>query len=125
MGKIGGEEFFCKPFYCVQYDNFPIASDSEENAIKVFSSEGVILYKFEKKGNTPPCFSVDKAGHLMVCDQLNRRVQVFKLSGNFSTKFGTKESGIGKFDLPLSAAVLSDGRIVVSDIGNHRVQIFE
>jgi len=61
----------------------------------------------------------------MVCDKLNHRVQVFELSGKFITKFGTKGSGIGEFNEPLSIAVLSDGRIAVSEFGNHRIQIFE
>ena len=62
----------------------------------------------------------------MVCDALNHRVQVFELNGKFITKFGAQGSGIGKFNGPVfAAAVLSDGRIVVTDYNNHRVQIFE
>ena len=90
------------------------------------------MFKFGKKGHgdgeldTPRGLSVDKAGHLMVCDVGNHRVQVFELSGKFVTKFGTKGSGIGEFDDgPDSIAVLSDGRIVASDWGNDRIQIFK
>ena len=61
----------------------------------------------------------------MVCDTLNHRVQVFELSGKFVTKFGTKGSGMGEFDKPVSAAVLSDGKIIVTDFLNQRVQLFE
>ena len=61
----------------------------------------------------------------MVCDELNHRVQVFELSGKFITKFGTLGNGIGEFNGPVSTTVRNDGRIVVSDLGNHRVQIFE
>jgi hypothetical protein len=61
----------------------------------------------------------------MVCDAGNHRVQVFELSGKFITKFGTKGSGIGEFDRRLSTAVLSDGKIGVSDFSNHRIQVFE
>ena len=68
---------------------------------------------------------MNKAGHLMVCDTLNHRVQVFELSGKFVTKFGTKGSGMGEFDKPVSAAVLSDGKIIVTDFLNQRVQLFE
>jgi len=131
LRKIGGEGSFKAPWHCVQYDNFLIVSDSEENSIKVFSREGDYLYKFGKKGegdgelNTPHCLSVNKAGHLMVCDKLNHRVQVFELNGKFLTKFGTKGSGIGEFNNPVSTAVLIDGRIVVSDFVNSRIQIFE
>ena len=50
---------------------------------------------------------------------------MFDLSGKFVAKFGTEGSGIGEFNRPVSAAVLSDGKIVVCDLGNSRVQIFE
>jgi len=132
LRKIGEEGSFNKPWHCVQYDNYLIVSDSGENCIKVFNKDGNFLYKFGKKGygdgefNQPRGLSVNKAGHLMVCDDENHRVQVFKLSGKFVTKFGTKGSGIGEFnDGPDSTAVLSDGRIVAPDWGNHRIQIFE
>jgi len=39
--------------------------------------------------------------------------------------FENKGSGIGEFDIPVSTAVLSDGRIVVTDCGNDRIQILE
>ena len=89
------------------------------------------MYKFgnKRKGdgelNDPRCLSVNKAGHLMVCDTSNHRVQVFEISGKFITKFGSKGESEGEFNWPISTAVLSDGRIVVSDLRNHRIQIFE
>ena len=68
---------------------------------------------------------MDKAGHLLVCDKENHRIQVFDLSGKFVAKFGTKGSGMGEFNVPVSAAVFSDGKIVVTDFQNHRIQLFE
>ena len=68
---------------------------------------------------------MDKAGHLLVCDSGNYRIQVFELSGKFVAKFGTKGSGMGALNAPVSVAVLSDGKIVVSDFGNSRIQIVE
>ena len=61
----------------------------------------------------------------MVCDSYNHRVQVFELSGKFVTKFGSEGSKRGEFKYPVSTASLSDGRIVVSDKNNHRIQIFD
>ena len=90
------------------------------------------MYKFGKTGsgdgefNGPRCLSVNKAGHLMVCDDGNHRVQVFELGGKFVTKFGTKGRRKGEFNSgPVSTACLSDGRIVATDFGNNRIQIFE
>ena len=61
----------------------------------------------------------------MVCDTKNNRIQVFEVNGKFLGKFGSKGNKIGQFNVPSSSAVLSDGRIVVTDFHNHRVQIFE
>ena len=93
--------------------------------------DGNVAFKIGKKGqgdgefNEPGCLSVNKAGHLMVCDSENHRVQVFEISGKFVTKFGIKGSKAGELNSPVSTAVLKDGRIVVSDFRNHRIQIFE
>ena len=89
------------------------------------------MFKFGKEGNkegefnSPGYLSVNRNGHLMVCDSGNDRVQVFELSGKFLTTFGTKGSGNGQFYYPVSTANLSDGRIVVSDGLNNRIQILE
>ena len=122
--KLGeGEgEGFTSPFHCIQYDKYLIVSDAGEHCIKVFDINGNFLYKFGTEGNrdgefnSPGFLSVNKAGHLMVCNEDNHRVQVFELSGKFITKFGRW----GK-----STAVLSDGRIVVADWWNGRIQIFK
>ena len=69
--------------------------------------------------------SVSKSGHLFVCDTGNYRIQVFELNGHFVSKFGTKGSKLGEFNRSVSAAVLDNNQIVVSDKNNHRIQIFE
>ena len=61
----------------------------------------------------------------MVCDRNNNRKQVFELNGKFVGKFGTRSSNLGEFKGLTSVAVLSNGRIVVTDSLNHRIQIFE
>ena len=132
LHKLGGEGSLTLPYHCVQYDKYLIVSDRFEHCIKVFTMDGIFLYKFGKEGegdgefNEPRFLAVNKAGHLMVCDAGNHRVQVFELSGKFVAKFGTKGSGIaGELCYSVSTAVLSDGRIVVNDLGKDRIQIFE
>ena len=75
--------------------------------------------------NNPSCLSVNKSGHLMVCDSGNHRIQVFQLNGKFVGKFGTKGSNLGEFNFPMSLAVLNNGRIAVCEWNNHRIQILE
>ena len=61
----------------------------------------------------------------MVCDAGNHGVQVFELSGKFVTKFGSAGSGRGELKFPFSTANVSDGRIVVCDKNNNRIQVFD
>ena len=129
--KFGGQGSLSAPCHCIQTEQYFIVSDSDEHCIKVFDLEGNFVFKFGKEGNKegefshPRYLSVNRDGHLMVCDLCNNRVQVFELSGKFVTKFGRKGSGKGELNCPLSTANLSDGRIVVSDSNNNRIQIFE
>ena len=86
------------------------------------------MFSFGKEGNEqgefnyPRYLSVNKDRRLMVCDSWNHRIQVFELNGKFVTKVGKKGTETGEFNLPSSTANL---RIVVSDLCNDRIQIFE
>ena len=61
----------------------------------------------------------------MVCDSDDHRVQLLELGGKFVTKFASQGSGRGELKNPLSTANLSDGRIVVCEYNNHRIQVFQ
>ncbi|XP_029179755.2 E3 ubiquitin-protein ligase TRIM71-like [Acropora millepora] len=119
---------FRDPVHCIQHDNYFFVSD---RCIKVFDKQGKFLYQFGTFGrqdgqlNQPSFLSVDRAGHLLVCDSSNHRVQVFKLNGEFVTNFGAYGSKEGNFLHPSSTAILTDGRIIVTDKSNDRVQVFE
>ncbi|KAL9982214.1 hypothetical protein ACROYT_G011027 [Oculina patagonica] len=127
-----------------------IVPDAKNGRVQQFSGQGEYLNQFGREGSldqqlrTPFGLSVHSngnflvadaetkqikifshTGHLMVCDTDNHRVQVFEQNGKFIKKFGTKGSELGEFDAPASSAVLSDGRIVVSDCGNNCIKIFE
>ena len=126
LRKFGGEDLLVDPIHCIQKDQYFIVSDNGDHSIKVFNTDGDFLYKFGNEGegdgefNKPRCLSVDKAGHLMVCDGANDRVQVLELNGKFITKFKLMSGGS-----PTSTAVLSDGTIVVSDYRNDCIQIIK
>ncbi|XP_022809880.1 E3 ubiquitin-protein ligase TRIM71-like [Stylophora pistillata] len=132
LRKIGKQVSFIFPVHCIQYDRYLIVSDREEHCIKVFDTNGNFLYKFGKEGvrngelNYPTCLSVNKSGHIMVCDSYNGRIQVFELNGKFVGKFGTVgKKNVGEFMNPNALASLSTGRFVVVDSVNRRIQITE
>ena len=121
-----GEDLLVDPRHCIQKDQYFIVSDLLDHSIKVFNTDGDFLYKFGDKGkgdgafDRPYFLSVDKAGRLIVNESDNHVVQVSELSGKFLTKFQLMSGG-----LPVSTALLSDGRIVVSDFRNSRIQIIK
>ena len=130
LRKIGTAGSFNFPFHCIQQDSYFIVSDTYDHCVKVFNKEGTFLHQFSYNGNgdrefTSSGLSVNKAGHLMVCDEVNHRVYVFDLDGKFITKFGSHGIRKGEFKIPNCIAVLSDGKIVVSDFDNNRIQIFQ
>ena len=101
LQKLGENDIFKVPCSCVSYKQYLIVSDNEEHCVKVFDREqGLLLCKFTSVGNAegqfngPRFLAVDKAGHLMVCDAGNHRIQVFKLNGEFVANFGKKRQRV-------------------------------
>lgn len=125
--KIGSPKSLSFPVHCVQLDRYFIVSDYHDHRIKVFNWEGEFESKFgtqgkgEGKFKFPCCLSLNKSQHLMVCDEGNNRIQIFQPNGRFLSMFGTGE----EFNHPKSVALLSNGRVVVSEWGNHRIQILQ
>lgn len=113
-------------------ENCFVVSDTGNNVLKVFDSEGkfshVIGRPGQKRGELrgPRGLAVDKDGNIVVCDFENHRLQFFKVDGTVLNSFGTRGKGIGQFAFPLSVSITGGGtRVVVSDWGNNRIQIFK
>ena len=128
MRRIGEKGSFIRPVHCTQHENYFFVSDVEDQCIKVLDKQGKFLYKFgvgDGDFGQPRCLLFDRAGHLLVCDLSKHRVQLFKLNGEFVTKVGEHSEEGGMLNGPFSTAILSDGRIIVTEYGNHRVTILE
>ena len=82
-----------KSLYCAFYhqDRF-FVSDGKANCIKVFSEERKFLYIIGSEGsgdgqlNRPIGLAIDKFNNLIVCDERNKRLQIFRLDGTFVPK---------------------------------------
>ena len=71
-------------------------------------------------------FAFDGAGHVLVADSENHRVQTLRYSdGAHVLTIGCKGSGNGQFSSPCGVAVDGEGRVVVCDSDNNRVQVLE
>jgi len=75
----------------------------------------------------PRGVAFDAAGHIVVVELGNHRVQVLRYSdGAHVRTIGSQGSGNGQFNSPCGGiAIDSDGRMVVADTCNHRVQVFQ
>ncbi|MFZ1474216.1 MAG: hypothetical protein WAV79_14940 [Anaerolineae bacterium] len=84
----------------------------------------------------PSGLAPDQRGRLFVLDTDNRerapyqsplygsRVQAFSESGQYVFTFGSFGSGQGQLASAQALIALSDGRVVVADTGNNRLQVF-
>ena len=80
----------------------------------------------ERTFNAPTDLAFGADGSIYVSDGYgNSRVVHLDPDGGFIRSWGRRGSGPGEFDTPHSVAVASDGRVLVSDRHNHRIQIFD
>lgn len=74
---------------------------------------------------------MDPSGNVFVTDFGNRRIQKFKSTGIFTTKWGSQGSADGQFRYPYGIAVkpakisFLEERVFVADGHNHRIQVFK
>ena len=125
--KFGGqgEQKLNDPTHCISVNNVFIVSDTSNHCIKVFDTNGKFLYKFGEGGsedgyfNLPWGLAVDGKGNLLVCDSWNERVQLMTVDGQFIAKTTCQLS------YPRYAAVMDDGKIVVSESYNQRLSVIQ
>ena len=135
IGQKGGLKF---PFDCLCYQDKVFVSDRNANLVKVYShSNGRFLYEFGRCTNVnseialkePLGLALDRLGNLLVSSgnsSNDHRVFVYTLEGRFVTAFGGSRGGeLGQFGKPTNVTVLTNGRIVVCEFENCRLQVFD
>ena len=109
-------------------------ADNGNHRVQVFDQDGTFLYKFGARGDGDGQFfrPIDVAltpGFAYVSDPGNHRVQEFSVASSplsashLRTLGGSETYALGEFNNPSAVAVLPDGRILVADTGNHRLQV--
>jgi len=83
-------EYLATPYDLVFYKEQYFITDSKENCIKVFSSDGKLLKKIGSRGqgprefSDPYCITLDeKKGQIYCYDGGNRRISCFSVNGEF------------------------------------------
>ena len=103
-----------------------IVADKDNKLIKIFSPGGQFLRKFGGEGSlvTPyHCIQTEQYFQI-VSDWGDHCMKVFDIEGNFF-KFGKKGDKESEFWGPHYLSVNKDGRLIVCDSLNGRIQVFE
>ena len=118
-----------KPCCVAIHENGDIYVGSADDHIYVFDQGGHLKNTIGSKGsgdgqfNGP--FSISIIGEVMyIADFGNHRIQKLTTGGMFLHKFGKEGSGQGQFKNPFDVVIDSKNRVIVSDGGNNRVQVF-
>lgn len=105
--------------------------DSMNFRVQVFRLDGTLLASFGHAANEPGGFfrpkglAIDTTNKLvLVVDAMFEAVQAFTYEGRLVWAFGHGGSGPGEFQLPAGISVHPDGRLLVADSYNARIQIF-
>ena len=122
----------------VDREGFIWATDNADNFVQKISPDGRILMTLGKPGTTgdntsqdafdgPADVFVTPNGDIFIADGYrNSRVVQFSKDGKFMKIIGgVKGSEPGQFNIPHSVVVDSRGRIIVADVENSRIQVFD
>jgi hypothetical protein len=123
-----------KPAGIAILDEKIVVTDSENHRVQIFNKDGTYSSQFGSGGsdngqmNFPTGIAI-LDGKILVVDSENHRIQIFDKDGKYLSQFGSKFSyeafkSNGILYYPYGISILSDGKIVVTDTGNDRIQIF-
>lgn len=73
----------------------------------------------------PSDIAVGPDNHIYIADSMQHRVQVFSREGRFIRTIGQKGQGPGDLYTPQMIAFTSDGRLVIAESGNKRIQVMD
>ena len=127
FGEHGtGPGQFQRPSGIVWNKGSVYAVDAFNNRIQVFSDSGEFLRILELSDNFAPFeFPYDVRGtadgRLYVIENKAARLTVLKEDGTVLGRYGHPSRGMDGFFNPWGLTVLSDGRVLVADTGNHRI----
>ena len=101
--------------------------------VRIFNFTGDLVKEFAMRHSElkhPWCLCVSDDGQVLVSDgspdygTLGHSVRVFSKEGKQLGKIGCSGKGLGQFKDPRGLVIDSKGSLIVTDSGNHRLQIF-
>ncbi len=123
-GTAAGE--FQRPSAIVWREGCIFAADAFNDRIQVFTDQGRFLRVIQVPAGSEPLefpydLKVTADGRLYVIENKGSRLTVLEPDGTVAGRYGHPSRGLGGFLSPWALTVLSDGRVLVADTGNHRL----
>lgn len=116
---------------CIAPDDRVLLVDRDAHQILVCDKEGRLLFTLGERHrpntpfNHPTDIAVAPNGDFYVSDGYgNTKVHWFTADGGLKRSWGQPGSGPGEFTTPHGIWVLGDGRVLVGDRENNRIQVF-
>lgn len=130
FGQAPGQ--FSRPQDMVIDHDILYITDACNHRIDVFKTDGTFVRAMGSCGDKPGQFrfpygmDIDKAGHLIVAEFGNNRIQMIdKESGQGLKTWGASGRDPGQLAYPWGVTVDNKNRIIAVDAGNNRLQVFE
>ena len=117
------------PWFAIYHEEKFFVCYYRAHCVKVFDKEGEFLYDIGREGSGDGQFkfaaglTVDKFNNLVVCDSHNKRLQIFRLNGDFMNS--VQDSVNDRMDDPWCVAVTKNGNLLVCDRDKHCIRIFQ
>lgn len=130
LGKDPGQFIFPTDIAFDEKGRVFVSEYGDNDRVQVFDGNGGFLYQFGTFGNgdgqfaRPQSIVVDQ-GFVYVTDASNHRLCVFTTDGAFVRNMGSVGSDLGQFRFPYGLELTPDGKLVVTEFGNNRVQLVE
>lgn len=135
LNSWGASIFIMPHGLTVDHDGNLWLTDVGLHQVFKFTPEGKLLLTLGERAvpgsdhahfNLPTDVAVLRDGSFYVSDGYkNTRVMKFSADGKFDFEWGTKGKGNGEFNLPHGIAIDTQGRVIVCDRENERLQIFD
>jgi DNA-binding beta-propeller fold protein YncE len=130
-GQIGtGPLDFARPQSIAIVDDRLYIADACNHRIAVYSLDGNLIQHFGRSGGSageyrfPYGLELDADQNLIITEFGNNRLQkIDRATGQATATWGTTGRLPGELNYPW-AAVASNGKIIVADAGNNRLQVF-
>ncbi len=104
----------------------------ETSRVYVYDQNRKFIFKFGEKGGSSGKLSRPKAvgidderGIMYVVDYMRHSILVYDKKGEYMFEFGGMGWREGWFQHPIDLSIAKDGKVVVADFFNNRVQVFQ